>query len=162
VKTWLWLGGARALEPGDELVVLLVNQKSGRCLSVQDRSTAPGKYIVQGPTPDRAGPAERWVLLEVSQGVFRLLNENSGKVAEIPGENKEKGVKAKQGPDGRTRPNQHWAFERVGDSYILRAQHSHLVLAIGRGATDEGAAAIQWRYVQGVADQLWKLQAPRR
>jgi hypothetical protein len=161
VKAWFWLGSALALEPGDQRVVLLVNQKSGRCLSVRDESTDPEMSVVQGPTPDRAGVAERWVLLEVSKGVFRLLNEHSGKVVEIPGGSKEKGVKAQQADDGRTQPEQHWAFERVGDNYILRAKHSQLVLAVGRGAMEAGAPAIQWRYLQGVADQLWKLQSPR-
>jgi hypothetical protein len=160
LKAWSWLHKSESLEPGHEMVVLLVNQNSGRCLSIQDGSTAPGALIIQGPTPDRAAAAERWVLLEVSDSVFRLRNENSGMVAEIPAADKDKGVKARQGKERRSQPNQHWAFEPVGDTYLLRAQHSELVLGIGRGATDEGAPAIQWKYVAGVADQLWKLQAP--
>jgi hypothetical protein len=162
LKGWSWLHQSAGRELGHQRVVLLVNQNSGRCLSVQDESTSPGAQLVQGPTPDRAGAAERWVLLEVSDGVFRLRNENSGLVAEIPDADKVKGVKAGQGKESPTQPNQHWAFEPVGDSYILRARHSELVLGIGRGATDEGAPAIQWKYVAGVADQLWKVRTPPR
>ena len=43
------------LEPTQAQAFLLVNYNSGRCLSVKNGSTKPGRRIVQGPTPDKAG-----------------------------------------------------------------------------------------------------------
>jgi hypothetical protein len=67
-------------------------------------------------------------------------------------------VQAIQWHDGYQSPNQHWDFERVGTAYVLRVRHSHLVLGVLRGEKEEGAAAVQWDYVQDVPDQLWSLR----
>ena len=69
-KGWLWLRKPDTVEPTDGRIFLLVNQHSGRCLSVKGASTAPGAGIIQGPTPEGARASERWILLQVSSGVF--------------------------------------------------------------------------------------------
>lgn len=148
----------RHLEPRDGLVCLLVNKNSGRCLSVAGEDTKAGAKIVQGPTPDRAKASERWILLKADGG-FRLQNEHSQMVLEIPGRNTTKGVPAIQWYDGMSSPNQHWEFEEVGKGYVLRVRHSQYVLAIGQGSKDEGAAAVQWEFVPDVNDQVWQLHS---
>jgi hypothetical protein len=146
-----------AVVPKDGMVCLLVNKNSGRCLSVADKWDDPGAWVVQGPTPDRADAAERWVLIGAG-AAFRLRNERSGKVLEIGSANAEQGAVAIHWDDLVRRANQHWTFEPVEGGYLLRAGHSKLVLAIGEGVRDEGAAAVQWQYIPGVLDQVWELR----
>src|SRR5262249_28678624 len=74
-------GEAVAPRPG--LTCLLINRKSGRCLSVAGRATNGGAKIVQGPTPDKAGSSERWILLHNAEKGYRLLNAHSRLVLEI-------------------------------------------------------------------------------
>jgi serine/threonine protein kinase len=144
------------LDPASGLVCLLVNKNSGRCLSVGGAAN-PGAWVVQGPTPDQAGAAERWTLLAAGNA-FRLRNESSGLVLEIGGGNRDPGVGAIQWQDHIKAPSQHWLFERVDDGYILRAAHSQLVLGIRQASHDAGARAVQWHHVPGVLDQRWELR----
>ena len=127
-----------SLEPKNGLVCLLVNQKSGRCLSVANGAVNPGAKIVQGPTPDQAGAGERWTLLG-SDKTFRLRNESSRLVLEIGSNNPNPGVQAIQWHDQVAKPSQLWTFEPAGDAYVLRVGHSQMVLAIGEGSLDAGA-----------------------
>ena len=156
IKGWISSRGSSEVEPADRLVCLLVNQNSGRCLSVQDGKREPGAKIVQGPTPDQAKSSERWILLK-RDDAYRLQNENSQQVLEIGGANKAKGVQAIQWRDGGKSENQLWAFERVGKNFVLRVRHSQQVLGIGEGALTEGAPAVQFDYAPNVQDQLWTL-----
>ncbi len=152
-----WMASRRSAgEPADRLVCLLVNLNSSRCLSVLGGKREPGVKIVQGPTPDQAGPSEHWILLK-KDDAYRLQNENSRQVLEIPGANKAKGVQAIQWRDGVKSENQQWVFEKVDKSFVLRVRHSQQVLSIGQGALAEGAAAVQWNYVPNVKDQMWNL-----
>lgn len=155
-RGWMASRGPTEIEPADRMVCLLVNQNSGRCLSVEGSKREPGVKIVQGPTPDLAGTSEHWILLK-KDDAYRLQNENSQQVLEIPGSNKSKGVQAIQWRDGGKSENQQWVFERVGKSFVLRVRHSQQVLSIGQGALTEGAPAVQWDYVPNVQDQVWDL-----
>jgi serine/threonine-protein kinase len=149
----------RSLEPKDGLVCLLVNKKSGRCLSIAGGSAEPGAKVEQGPTPDQAGATERWTLLGTGEA-FRLRNESSRLVLEIGSGNRNPGVQAIQWNDQATAAHQHWTFEPVDDGYVLRAAHSQLVLSIGEGSEDEGGRAVQWEYVPDVLEELWELRPP--
>jgi serine/threonine protein kinase len=174
----------KSLEPKDGLVCLLVNKNSGRCLSSAGPSDTPaamvmpgggaqegrfrlpvrppdtpGAKVVQGPTPDRAGAAERWTLIGTGKA-FRLRNEKTQLVLEIGDANPNRGVRASQGPDQSTRTEQHWTFEPVGDAYLLRPGHCQLVLAVAESSRDEGARVIQWNYLPNLPDQLWELRSP--
>jgi serine/threonine protein kinase len=148
---------ASSLQPKDGLVCLLVNKKSGRCLSIKGGSANPGARIVQGPLPDQAGATEHWLLL-ASGKAFRLHNASSRLVLEIGNANPQPGVQAIQWHDQATRPNQHWTFEPIGDDYVLRAGHSDLVLSIREGAHEAGAAAVQWEYIPDIPEELWELR----
>lgn len=150
----------KSLVPKDGLECLLVNRNSGRCLSVAEKSDAPGARIVQGPTPDQAGPSERWTLVAADKA-YRLKNAHSGLVLEIGNANLNKGVQPIQWHDHKTRTNQHWTFEAMDNAYVLRAEHSQFVLAIGQSKMEEGARAIQWPYHEGLADQLWELHSTK-
>ena len=143
--------------PKAGLTCLLVNKNSGRCLSVAGGATNPGARIVQGPTPEKAGATERWVLLGSDKG-FRLFNSGTRLVLEIGSANRDPGVQAIQWHDQVIRTNQHWTFEPVGDDYLLRVGHSRLVLSIGMGSLAEGATAIQWHEMPDVLDQLWEVR----
>jgi ricin-type beta-trefoil lectin protein len=156
---WWALHRGSGMVPRDGLVCLLVNQNSGRCLSVANGAAEPGAKIVQGPLPKQGRASERWILLKVEDG-YHLKNENSQMMLEIPGGNKNHGVQAIQWYDGYTQPNQIWAFEKVGASYLIRVRHTGQALAIGQGLKDEGAAAVQWDELPDSADQLWILQRP--
>jgi serine/threonine protein kinase len=150
-------GPTKSIEPVNGLVCLLVNKKSGRCLSIADGSTQPGAKIVQGPTLAQAGATERWRLLG-SGKTFRLRNEASRLVVEIGSANREPGVQAIQSHDQATATHQHWTFEPVEDAYILRAGHSNLVLSIGEGSEQSGARAVQRDCVPGVLEEVWELR----
>ncbi len=114
---------------------------------------------MQGPTPDRAGPGERWVLLAAG-GAYRLRNENTHLVLEIGGANEAPGVQAIQWFDQATAAHQHWTFEPVGDGYLLRVGHNGLVLSVAKGSEDAGGAAVQWDYVPDIPEECWKLAPP--
>jgi hypothetical protein len=116
---------------------------------------------VQGPPPDQAGVTERWALLAAGNG-YRLLNQASRLVVEIWDSRDDPGVGALGGDDQVNKPHQHWAFEAVGDHYVLRAAHSKLVLAISQNSLKEGAPAMQWKDVPGIEGQLWELRPVQR
>lgn len=146
-------------QPKDGMVCILVNQNSGRCLSVKDQSKEPGAKIVQGPTPDKAGPSEHWKLLATGDA-FRLKNENSGLVLEIGKANQAKGVQPIQWHDQATAAHQLWTFVAFGDEFNLLVGHSNMALAIGQSKLEEGARAIQWpQFPGGLADQRWQLRS---
>jgi hypothetical protein len=146
----------KSLEPKDGLVCLLVNKNSGRCLSITDGSAEPGAKIVQGPTPEQAGAAERWRLRRTGKA-FRLRNESTQLFLEIGSANLNPGVQAIQWHDEAMATHQQWTFEPVRDSYLLRVGHSELVLGIGEGSQEMGGRAIQWEQVPDVLDQHWYL-----
>ncbi len=150
-----------SLEPRTGLVCLLVNKNSGRCLSIAGKSDAPGARVIQGPTPDQAGSAERWVLLGPGPA-YRLRNDHSGLVLEIGSANTARGVQAIQWHDQPPKTNQLWTFEPTGDGYLLRPGHCPLVLGIREGSLQEGGQAIQWQQVPNVPDQVWELRPPPR
>jgi hypothetical protein len=145
------------LAPEDGLVCLLVNKNSGRCLSIGDGSANPGARVTQGPRPEQAGAAERWMLLSAGPA-FRLRNESSRLVLEIGSANMAQGVQAIHWHDQVTVTQQHWLFEPVEQGYLLRALHSQQVLSIAEGVLDAGGPAIQWPYQFGVLDQCWELR----
>lgn len=147
----------RSFEPKDGLVCLLVNRNSGRCLSVALGSAEPGARIVQGPTPDKAGPTEHWTLIGVHRA-FRLRNEHSGLVLQVWSSNLQPGVQPVQSKDEIDKAHQHWTFEPIDGAYLVRAGHSLLVLGVANSARDEGARVIQWKHVPDVQDQLWVLR----
>jgi hypothetical protein len=148
----------KALAPGDGVVCLLVNENSGRCLSVEGGADKPGARIVQGPAPEQARAPERWILLKAEGGSFKLLNENSQRFLEIPGGNRNRGVQAMQWYEGPNLPHQAWTFEKAGTGYVLKARHSGLALSVGQSSTNEGAPVVQWDRGDGVADQHWALR----
>jgi serine/threonine protein kinase len=144
------------LDPANGLVCLLVNKNSRRCLSVAEADT-PGASVVQGPTPEQAGAAERWTLLPAGDA-FRLRNELSRLVLEIGSANRDPGVGAIHWHDQVKVTNQHWQFERIEGGYVLRAVHSQLVLGIRQSSVDAGARAVQWDFVPSALDQCWELR----
>jgi hypothetical protein len=148
-------------EPANDLVCLLVNKNSGRCLSIAGGSTDPGARIVQGPRPEQAGAAERWTLLGPSPA-FRLRNEKSLLVLEIGSANPNHGVQAIQWHDKTSAPQQQWTFEPVVGGYLLRVGHSQQLLSIREGSQDADAQAIQWDQIPDDLDQCWELRPPYR
>jgi hypothetical protein len=147
-----------SLQPKDGLVCLLVNKNSGRCLSVSEGAVTPGSKIVQGPTPDKAGPSEHWTLVAAGNA-YRLRNEKSGLVLQIWASNLQKGPQAVLSADQVNAAHQHWTFEPSGDGYLLRAGHSQLVLGVAASALEDGARVIQWNPVPNVKDQVWVLRS---
>jgi hypothetical protein len=146
------------LAPKDGLVCVLVNVNSGRCLSVANQAVEAGARIVQGPTPDKAGPSEQWTLVAAGQA-FRLRNEHSGLVVQVWSSQRQKGVQPVQSPDEVDKPHQHITFEPKGNAYLLRVGHSQLVLGVGNSGLEDGARVIQWNEVPGVKDQYWILRS---
>jgi len=146
-----------SLQPKDGLVCLLVNENSGRCLSVAGGAVESGARVVQGPTPDQATAGEHWRLLGAGPA-FRLRNEHSGLVLQVWSSNRQPGVQPVQAEDQVTKEHQHWTFEPQGDAFLLRAGHSQLVLGVAQGAHEEGARVIQWTHLPDQRDQLWALR----
>jgi Ricin-type beta-trefoil lectin domain-like len=146
--------------PVDGAIYVLENHNSGRCLSVEGNSTKEGAKIVQGPTPEEAGPTEEWQFRKIGEG-FRLTNRASGKVLEVPGSSQDHGVRLIQWHvAGGAGTNQQWQAEAVGDYLRFRAVHSGQCLCVGQGLKTAGAVVIQWDPLDDVADQLWTLRPP--
>ncbi|HKI37078.1 MAG TPA: protein kinase [Gemmataceae bacterium] len=154
-------GEAKPLEPENGLVCLLVNKKSGRCLSIGKPSAEPGAKVVQGPTPDQAGASERWTLLGAGN-TFRLRNQSSRLVLEIGSANRAPGVQAIHWHEQATAPHQQWTFEPVENGYVLRAVHSQLVLGIAERSREAGGRAVQWEYIPDAPEECWELRPPYR
>jgi hypothetical protein len=150
------MGGVKFVRPKDGAECLIVNQHSGRCLTVAGGVGTPGAKIVQGPAPENAKPPEYWVLRRSGSG-YKLAHRDTGHVLEVAGANPERGGLAILWTDSGRAAHQEWALTPVGSAYTLRAGHSWLVLAVAQSSSRDGATVLQWDRVDGADDQHWFL-----
>jgi len=94
----------------------------------------------------------------VADGVYRLMNYNSGKAVDVTGYSTDNGAVIEQwtynGGD-----NQKWQLTSQGNNggyYSLLATHSGKALDVYGGSTTDGASVIQWTWVGG-NNQVWQV-----
>lgn len=128
---------------------VIVNAANGRCLSVK------GVSVVSGPFAHAAGPADRWKLLQSAKD-YKLVNEKSGKVLDVPGNSKDGNTQLVEYQDSNT-DNERWEFLPAGKHYNIRSRSSSLFVAVAGGLKEEGSRVIQWPLLNS-SDQIWRMQ----
>lgn len=130
----------------------LVNSHSGMVLDTS--SGTQGAGLVQNTYT--GSTTQLWRLVFNVYGHYKLINESSGYVVEVPGNSTTKGVQLDQFADnGGT--NQQWSMTLVTGSYYTFANtHSSLLMEVEGQSTSGGAAVDQWP-ANGGTNQQWQL-----
>src|SRR6185295_15551142 len=85
----------------------------------------------------------------ISNGIYRPVARNSGKVLDVNGASTTQGTRVIQWP-WNTGANQQWRFERQSDgSYRITNINSGQALDISGGSTADGAMVVQWPWNGG-------------
>ncbi|MEK0315796.1 glycosyl hydrolase [Cohnella sp. 56] len=88
--------------------------------------------------------------------LFKIVNRNSGKAISVPGVDPNPGANVAQWSYAGN-PDQWWSLEPTGDGYfVVRANHSQLVLDVLNFGTNDGANVIQYND-NHTANQQWRL-----
>ena len=106
------------------------------------------------PAGDPNGPAST-----INTGIYyRILNENSGKVAAVSGASLNLGAQLTQWDDNGT-TDHNWRFVPLGDGYFhIVNQNSGLLMAVDGASTSDSANVTQWND-NGTPDHNWRLEA---
>jgi len=139
----------RGTTPRDGEVFLFVNPNSRRCLSVKD-----GR-VVQGPFADAAETSEYWKVVQVGD-YFKLVNQESGKVLDLPGNAEQQRLQLIVSEDA-DESDQLWTFIKVGDHYAIKSRVNGFVAGVSFSATDENSKVIQTELTQNQG-QIWRVQ----
>ncbi|WP_197034556.1 RICIN domain-containing protein [Glycomyces sp. NRRL B-16210] len=132
----------------------VVNRGSGKCLDVQDGSTANGAGIIQWDC--WGGSNQRWELQDAGSGFYRIVSQASGRCLDVDGASTANGAKAIQWACN-SGANQQWELRSVGGGHVeIVARHSGKCLDVLDGSTANGAEVIQWECV-GAANQQWSV-----
>lgn len=132
---------------------------SGLPLAVRDGVFADGHPVVQETFT--GGDSQCLRIETLPDRWARILVNHSGKVLQIEGDSTDEGARVVQGT-WTGRDTQMWTIDKVdGARYrIIPRKRPALCLDVRGGARDSGAEVIQWRVVDGAANQLWYLAAP--
>ncbi len=111
-----------------------------------------------GPTPTPAGPTSTPGAFPVAGTYYRLINRNSGKVAEVAGFSTADGGNVQQWSSTGT-SSQQWSFVSVGGGYYnVINRGSGKCLDVSGASTTNGANVQQWTCGSGT-NQRWQLIA---
>jgi hypothetical protein len=139
---------------------------SGNALTVViNWTTATDGYVItltpgtgSGPTPTPAGPTPTPGAFPVAGTYYRLINRNSGKVAEVSAFSTANGGNVQQWTSTGT-SSQQWSFVSVGGGYYnVINRNSGKCLDVNGVSTADGANVQQWTCGSGT-NQRWQLVA---
>ena len=88
-------------------------------------------------------------------GVYQVLNACGNKALDVRKRATFNGA-ALQTWDYGGGPNQHWIFRKVGEYFVITAQHSGKVLDAEKAGSKPGTRVAQWQD-SGADNQLWKV-----
>jgi hypothetical protein len=124
------------VNPGDGMVVRVVNQDSGQAMSVAGDSTNDGALIVQSPA---TSTVEQWRLVGVFGSCFALVNQFTGKALDDPQGSRDDGTQMQQWAYGVGDVNQMWCLRSVGKGqFSIQSIRSGQLLDL----SDEGDAGV--------------------
>lgn len=134
---------------------LLVNARSGMCVSVRDASASPTEPTVQGDCVDAAH--QQWRLQPVA-GAYRAVNVNSGQCLDVAGASQADGAAITQYPCGDL-ANQRFALQKAGEHVRIVAVASGKCVTVANSSIDAGSAIVQ-RACIDEREQTWTLSGP--
>ena len=149
------------IEAADADTYRIINRNSGKLLAVANSAISDGAQALQWP--DTGTADQRWALAPdsglVTNGVYRIVNQNSAKVLGVTGMSSAEGAQVIQWADTGTADHQ-WRARLLNDGrYVFTNLNSGKVLGIeqmmsGNGAravqsADSGATATAWKVVEG-------------
>lgn len=134
-----------------------INQNSGKCLAVENSSTANGANIIQKNANGKND--QKWQLLYDGNGYFKIKNINSGRMLDVNSSSKQNGGNIIQWDDNGG-GNQKWRIIDKGNGYYqLKNKNSGLLLDVSNASTQDGANVLQWSSYNG-ANQSWAISFP--
>lgn len=112
-----------------------------------------GQKPAEIPTPSANARA-----MAVTDGAFKIVNVNSGKLLDVSGGSTENGATVLQWQDTGA-ANQHWKFVKLSDgSYKIENVNSGKALDVERASLEDGASVHQWDFTgDGGSNQKWRL-----
>lgn len=130
----------------------LTVRKSGKVIGVVNDSTENGAKLEQ--SSDSGSESQRWTIVEVEDGYYKLVNGKSNKVMDVQQNSLEKGASIIQSEDTGA-DSQQWMIYDVGNGcYKIVSKLSKLALNVDAGSTANGASIIQWYYMGGTNEQI--------
>jgi len=138
---------AEAYEIQGEKPLAIQNYQKSLELNRENRDAARRLRRLR-PFPESAGGP-------LSNGVYRVINQRTGKALEVAGASTADRAVVDQGrwTNGL---HQQWVFENVGDGfYQVTAAHSRKALDVNALSTRNGARVIQWT-TNGGPNQIWQ------
>ncbi|GIG59576.1 hypothetical protein Lfu02_39480 [Longispora fulva] len=145
--------GPAAADPPDSTAVQIVNNNSHLCLDIAASRTDSGAPAQQWECGGTA--AQKWTLVPLSYGTYRIQNANSHLCLEIGGWRTDNEATANQG-DCHTGTDQQWRLTSRGTGLVdLRNVNSSKCL-LSRGST-HGTAGLQYDCDPAYGDQVWAL-----
>lgn len=94
-------------------------------------------------------------------GSFYLVSKGSGKCLDVADRSVRPGGRIHQWIN-KLADNQKWVLEPVSTSaclYVLKAQHSNLVMDVCQGSLEDGKSIVQWSAEDGKPTQQWAFDA---
>ncbi|WP_026556608.1 glycosyl hydrolase family 95 catalytic domain-containing protein [Arthrobacter sp. 35W] len=138
-------------------LVKVVNRMSGKAMDVDGQSTSDGAAVIQWPWG--GGDNQKWKLVPVHDGSFRIVSVKSGKVLDNPASSAANGTQLDQWSDTYG-PNQWWKLVPTGSGsyYRLVNVSSGLPLDVAGASTSDGARLVQATATSSQS-QEWSLDA---
>ncbi|MBN2441193.1 MAG: RICIN domain-containing protein [Spirochaetales bacterium] len=134
---------------------------SGKALTVENKSTAPGANVIQWSYEN--SPHQEWLLEEAGAsgpGYYLLTNRNSGMVLEVQDWSTADGGNVRQGSFAAYQNNQQWSLTRDGDYYQIINRNSGLLVDVEATSGNNGANIHQWsHYSDNANSQRWSFQS---
>lgn len=136
----------------------LVNRNSGLAMDVDGASTSDGGRIIQWGWS--GGDNQKWQLVPVHDGSFRLKNVHSGKLLDNPGRSHVNGEPLDQWTDAHG-TNQWWRLVPAATAgyYRLVNGESGLCLDVAGSSTSAGSQLVQGTVSAAASSQEWKIEA---
>lgn len=133
-----------------------INQRSGKALEVGGFSLDDGAQVQQWGW--LSGSNQRWNIVDVGDGYYKIVNVNSGKVLEVGAFSLDN--------DGRVQQwgwvgglNQQWSIvPQQPGYYSIVNRNSGKVLDVAGYSLDDGGIVHQWDWLNG-DNQLWSVVA---
>ncbi|HEX5109578.1 MAG TPA: RICIN domain-containing protein [Vicinamibacterales bacterium] len=146
------------IAPADEkpfFTGALVNQNSGKCLDVEDRSLRDGARLQQWSCS--GGGNQRWEVVDRGRGHYSIISQGSGKALEVAdNSNQDGGLVQQNRYNGRD--HQLWRLDRSGSNrYKVVSVSSGKCLDVFDASRNDGAKVQQWS-CSGGYNQTWMLK----
>ncbi len=129
---------------------VILSRSSGKCVQVQDASSADGTAIVQW-TCD-GGTNEAFKLVPIGNH-FRLVASHSGKCLAVSGGSTAQGAAVVQNGCSGVDSEQ-WTVQTFGKAFRLVVKHTGMCLNVSGNETGRGAPLIQWPCA-GADNEVW-------